>query len=297
VTYTRAGGGRTQANLLDFDLEVIESRRDNLTFVIRNGEVEWRGQYSLAGADLFQPASQNEPEFMVLDGGEEVTIEDYLNEAMPTVYCADLSSIEGESLFRTPTALQAFDDNSFETVDWLATQVEITSGKTASPGHHSIFDWLRSRLLASDARVVFCDDGSGEMADFIAIHESPEGPRVKMYHCKASSEEGPGNRVKDLEIVCAQTIKSTVWCRPEEFLARLRYRATLGSAPGYQKGSESLATQILAQQVSRQVQFETYVVQPGIRREGRTEALSNLLAAARDYVTGGGVSAFRVIGS
>jgi superfamily II DNA or RNA helicase len=297
VAYIREDGATNKCDLLDFDLEVIESRRDILIFALRNADVEWRGQYSLGGADLFQPASQNEPELYVLDGNDEVAIEDYLNEIMPTLYCADLSSIEGQSLFRAPIALQAFDDNFYEIVDWRAANVEITSEKTASPGCNSIFDWMRSRLLASDARVVFCDDGSGEMADFVAIHDSAEGPRVKMYHCKASSEESAGHRVEDLEVVCAQVIRSCVWCRPDAFLGRLRYRATLPSVPGYQKGSEIIAAQILAQQVLRQVQFDTYIVQPGIRREGRTEALSNLLAAARDYVTVSGVNTLRVIGS
>ncbi|MGC1605357.1 MAG: DEAD/DEAH box helicase family protein [Candidatus Acidiferrum sp.] len=296
LVYLRAGV-RTQCDLLDCDLEVMESRRDILIFAIRNRDVEWRGQYSLVGDDLFQPASQNEPDLSVLSGNEEVAIEDYLNEVMPTLYCADLSSIEGQSLFRAPVALQAFDDNSFEIVDWDAANVEITSEKVAGRGRHSIFDWLRARLVASDARVVFCDDGSGEMADFVAIFDSAEGPRVKMYHCKASSEERAGHRVADLQIVCAQAIKSCVWCRPEEFSERLRYRAGLEGVPGYEKGDENVAMQILTQQVLRQVQFDTFIVQPGIRREGRTEVLSNLLAAARDYVTGGGVSTFQVIGS
>jgi superfamily II DNA or RNA helicase len=297
VSYTREDGGETQCGLLDLDLEVIESRRDILIFAVKNADIEWRGQYSLGSADLFQPASQNEPELNVLDGSDEITIEDYLNDVMPTLYCADLSSIDGQSLFRAPIALQAFDDQYYEVVDWGAANVEIKSEKTASHGFNSIFDWLRARLLASDASVVFCDDGSGEMADFVAIHDAGNGSRVSMYHCKASSEPFAGHRIKDLQVVCAQVIRSSAWCNAEAFLQRLRYRVTLPSVPGYQKGSEAIATQILAQQVMRQVQFDAYIVQPGILREGRTEPLSNLLAAARDYVTGGGVNSFRVIGS
>lgn len=298
VSYTRQGGARAQSDLLDFDLEVLVSRRDELVFTIRNAETEWRGRYSLEGVDLFQPASPDEPELSVIDRDEEVAIVEYLNELMPILYCSDLSSIEGQSLFRAPIALQVFDDNYYEVVDWAAANVEITAEKTATiRGQTSIFDWLKARLIASDARVVFCDDGWGEMADFIAIHESAEGPRVKMYHCKASSEGLAGHRVKDLEVVCSQVIRSYGWCRPAEFLERLKYRVTLPSVPGYQKGDENIATQVLAQQIMRQVQFETCIVQPGLKQAGRTEGLSNLLAAARDYVSVGGVTAFRVIGS
>jgi hypothetical protein len=40
-----------------------------------------------------------------------------------------------------------------------------------------------------------------------------------------------------------------------------------------------------------------YIVQPGVMRDGRAEALSNLLAAARFYLVQGGVDVFGVIGS
>ena len=151
--------------------------------------------------------------------------------------------------------------------------------------------------MASDARVVFCDDGTGEMADFIAIHETPEGPRVKMYHCKASELAEPGNRSKDLEIVCAQAIKSCVWVSPEHFQEQLRHRATLSSVPGYYKGDEAVVAEILTPQAQQQIQFDTFIVQPGVLREGRAERLSNMLAAARDFLKEAGVLDFGVIGS
>jgi superfamily II DNA or RNA helicase len=297
ISFTRADGPTVKKNLLDFDLEVLESRRGVLTFAIRDQEIEWRGIFSYDGADFFRAASATEPDLLVEIGSEETPIEDYLNEVFPTIYRSDLSAIEGQSLYPMPPALQVFDNNSFETVDWATAGVEITSEKVATAGHQSIFDWLRARLLGSDARVVFCDDGSGEMADFISIHQTPEGPRIKMFHCKASGGANPGNRVKDLEIVCAQAIKSCVWISPEQFLAQLRYRVTLPSVPGYHRGDEVTATEILTPQIHEQIQFEAYIVQPGVVREGRTEPVSNLLAAARDFLKDAGVFSFGVIGS
>jgi superfamily II DNA or RNA helicase len=297
VSFTRADGETVKKNLIDFELEVVESRCGSLTFAVRDQDIEWRGMFSYDGIDFFRPASANEPELSVELGSEEIPIADYLNEVLPTIYCSDLSAIEGQSLYPVPHALQAFDDNSFETVDWAAAGVEIISEKVASAGNRSIFDWLKSRLVGSDARVVFCDDGSGEMADFIAIHETPGGPRIKMYHCKASEDPNPGNRSKDLEIVCAQAIKSCVWISPERFLAQLRHRVTLQTVPGYQKGDEATAIAILTPQVQQQIQFDTYIVQPGVMREGRAERMSNLLAAVRDFLSDGGVFSFGVIGS
>jgi superfamily II DNA or RNA helicase len=297
VSFAGNDGAMTRNNLVDFELEVTESRQGSLAFTVKGPDIQWRGILSYQGSDFFRATSLNEPDLLVEQGSEEVPIADYLNEVLPAIYCSDLSSIEGQSIYRRSPALEPFDNNSFETVDWTAAGVEITSEKTASAGRQSIFDWLKARLVESDARVVFCDDGTGEMADFIAIHETPEGPRVKMYHCKASELAAPGNRSKDLEIVCAQAIKSCVWFSPEHFQAQLVHRATLPSVPGYYKGGEPTVAEILTPQVQQQIQFDTFIVQPGILREGRLERLSNMLASAQDFLKEAGVFHFGVIGS
>ena len=135
------------------------------------------------------------------------------------------------------------------------------------------------------------------MADFIAIHPTEAGPRVKLFHCKGSGAADPGNRVDDLYDVCGQAVKSSVWLRPDQLLDRLKHRATLDSVTGYVKGNEATANDLLSQENRQQVQFEMYIVQPGVMKEGRSDALSNLLAAARFYLVQGGVEIFGVIGS
>ena len=112
---------------------------------------------------------------------------------------------------------------------------------------------------------------------------------------RTSGGDNAGNRVEDLEEVCAQAIKSCVWLLPDQFLDRLRYRRTLASILGYQKGTEADAVRILTER-PQQIQFRVHIVQPGVVREGRTDAISNLLAAARNYLIGS-VNEFRVLGS
>lgn len=295
--YSRADGSVADSNLLDFDLEIVESREGSVVFAVRNAEIMWRGEFSLGNGDLFKPASEEEPEVIIHRGNEDITIEEYLNEEVPSFYCSDLSAIEGQSFYPVPEELEPFSNNSFEVVDWRGAAVDITKEKPSRAGQRSIFEWLQERLIASTASVVFCDDGTGEMADFIAIHQTDAGPRVKLFHCKASGNAQPGNRVADMYEVCGQAIKSSVWIRPEPLLARLHHRSTLPSVRGYVKGDEAAANRVLAQQVRQQVQFDLYVVQPGVMRDGRDVALSNLLAATRHYLAQGGVDEFGVIGS
>ena len=123
------------------------------------------------------------------------------------------------------------------------------------------------------------------------------GSRVKMFHCKASSEPQAGNRVDDLYDVCGQAVKSSVWIRAEHLLARLRHRTTLPSVTGYVRGDDDTTARILALQARQQTQFEIYIVQPSVMKEGRHANISNLLAATRDYLLQGGIESFGVIGS
>jgi hypothetical protein len=297
VLFHHPDGSVGERNLLDFDLEIVESQEGSVVFALRSAEISWCGRFCVGDGDLFEPASDDEPEIVVHRGNEDITITEYLNEEAPSFYCSDLSSIEGLSLYPAPGNLEPFSNDAFETVDWQAAGVDITREKEPSQRGRSLFNWLQDRLLASGASVVFCDDGAGEMADFIAIHETDAGPRVKLFHCKASGEERAGNRVDDLYVVCGQAIKSCVWIRPEQFLARLRHRATLIGVPGYVLGDEAAANRILSQQARQRIQFDMYIVQPGVLKEDRATELSNLLAATRYYMSQGGIDAFGVIGS
>jgi hypothetical protein len=297
VFYRNGAGLVIERNLLDFSLEIIESRQGCTVFTVSNADICWRGKFSLGAGDLFSPASDEEPGLAVHRANEDITLQEYLNEEPPSFFCSDLSAIEGASRFPAQTALQAFADDLVEVIDWPTAMVDITREKPGAGEGISIFEWLQQRLLATTAEVIFCDDGAGEIADFITIEETADGPRVKMYHCKASGGPQAGNRVDDLYEVCGQAVKSSVWIRTEQLLARLRHRTTLPSITGFVRGDEDAAVRILALQARQQTQFEIYIVQPSVQRQGRNANISNLLAATRDYLLNGGIDTFGIIGS
>jgi hypothetical protein len=145
---------------------------------------------------------------------------------------------------------------------------------------------------------VFCDDGSGEIADYITIEERNQVCYVTFYHCKASAARQPGNRVADLYEVCGQAVKSGSWLQPERLLDRLGHRAAFPSIRGFAKGDEAEAARLLGgAEFRRGVQFEINIVQPGVQRDGRAADISSLLASARHYLVQGAVDKFGVIGS
>jgi len=140
VLYHRNDGTVAEKNLLDFDLKIVESREGSVIFAILNDEIEWRGQFSLEGINLFQAALEDGPDMVVHRGNEDVWIEDYLNEELPSFYTSDLSAIEGPSIFRVPQELEVFRDDSFETIDWANAGIDITKEKPSGNGLRSIFE-------------------------------------------------------------------------------------------------------------------------------------------------------------
>jgi len=297
VFYHLPDGTFREANLLDFDLSIVDSQEGGLVFAVSNEEIEWAGTFSLGNADLFAAASADEPDLTVHIHNEDIPIAEYLNEEMPTLFCADLSAIEGTSIFRAPAHFEPIGNGSFEVIDWEAAGVDMTKEKPNGVPPQSIFEWLEQRLIQSTADVVFCDDGSGEIADYITVEQTAAGPRVKLFHCKASRRTIAGNRVDDLYDVCGQAVKSCIWMRPDQLLDRLKHRSTLRSIKKYVKGNEADAARLLALEARQQSQFEIYIVQPGVSRDDRNGDLSNLLAATRDYLLQGGIDVFGVIAS
>lgn len=286
-------GEITEISLLDFEFRILSSRDGEVAFAIAGAEIEWHGRFTINQGDLFSTATQNEPDLNINTGGDDRSIVEYLNEELPSLYCADLSVIEGQSLYKTPDNLDPFGDDNVEVADWAG--VDITEEKPGSGIQRSIFEWMEDRLILSEATVVFCDDTAGEIADYISITETSEGVRVKLFHCKATSSRSPGHRVADLYEVCGQAVKSSIWTKTDKLLSRLGHRVTLSGVKGFCKGDLTDAARLLAAQARQQTQFEIYVVQPGVMNRGRSPALSELLAATKYYLSQGGIDVFGLI--
>jgi hypothetical protein len=90
-------------------------------------------------------------------------------------YTSNPSAIEGPSIFLCPKSwnLSAMTLSRLSigpVQEWIS---ERRSPQTKA--QRSIFEWIQERPATSAAAVVFCDDGSGEMADFIAIENTDAG--------------------------------------------------------------------------------------------------------------------------
>ena len=128
----------------------------------------------------------------------------------------------------------------------------------------------------SEYNIIFDDDNANEACDIIAIksYES-EYPKLvfELYHCKYSSKELPGGRLKDLYEVCGQAQRSYHWKQNpvgliEHMIRRDGTRIKQGNPSRFEKGgdSELLVISNMLKSSYCDIEFNIYIVQPGIEK-------------------------------
>jgi len=161
-----------------------------------------------------------------------------------------------------------------------------------------VHTYLRDRLIASDAEIVFYDHGPGEMADFVAFNTGRQQVRISLYHCKASSGAAPGGRVGDAYEVCGQAVKCDKWADRRSILDAVRRRLNReGGNSRFEKGTLEQVEKALNPDQRNRLLFESVIVQPGFSRAGIGNRISTLLAAADAYLFEGRFDRLLVIGS
>lgn len=163
----------------------------------------------------------------------------------------------------------------------------------ANNGQLDVHQYLRNRLVDSEAQVVFYDHGTGELADFLTLALRVDDVLATLFHCKASSAARTGERVDDLYEVCGQAIKSARWVDRKLMLARIEHRVTRGSI--FVKGNIELARTLLSGDLPLSLQIA--LVQPGLSKAALTAIGGSLLASVDEFVFGGRCNRIKVLGS
>lgn len=153
---------------------------------------------------------------------------------------------------------------------------------------------IQARMLAivqsmDDWELVIDDDGTGEIADIVAIRETGDELRVMLTHCKYSSGDAPGARVADLYEVCGQAERSTIWRSrvPEMFqklISRERRRVQRGKPSGFMLGDYSTLYGLQEKSPLLRRHFSIAIAQPGLSKQAVRDSQLPLLAATDAYL-------------
>lgn len=222
--------------------------------------------------------------------GRQRSLSDWFGESPPIVYFASGDFLIFNELFELPAGSerQTFDIDRVDAWDWSSVNIKAESqGPEKRP---SIQRHVIDQLLNSDEfDVIFDGDGSGEVADIVAIKRLDDSVAVRMFHLKYSSEATPGARITDFYEVCGQAQKSVHWReQPRRMLKHLllqeQRRIQRGEASRFERGDAALIKAMVNRARYLSFHYEAVVVQPGLDISAITPQFLDVLGATELYL-------------
>ena len=203
----------------------------------QTSSVCWIGQFAPNGA-----VSTLERDLEVRRGYFDVgTLSDFLEYYPPLIYFLNGQATQGHELFDvTAGSTPQYDPRSILSHDWSGAGVDITAETRRTALSHrrgmSIHEGLERYLLAQPRterwRWIICNDGAGEIADYVVVEFSPGRPvRLSLWHAKAAAGQSPSLRVNDFQVVVAQALRSRSRYNDASLWLDLRQRLTGREAP------------------------------------------------------------------
>jgi hypothetical protein len=302
IHFTTAEGVQVRVPLVDCSLSIDKpsSTEDAVMVEVKYETTAYRFTFSFDTDRFFELATDAEPDLYIEQDRAAVPLINYINEEMLIFYTSDISLIDGYNIFRAPKEpLPPLDEGVIEEVDWSAGKVNIQREfGDAGNGMTSVHGYLESILAASDADIVYYDHGTGEIADFVTFKEKDGRILVCFYHCKASPGAAPGHRLDSISELTAQIVKSVTWSSKQRLLASVRRRFTLSiGSHRFLRGDLAALEALLAPATPATIDYEFAAVQPGLKKQGLTPEISNMLASASDHLVRGGFKPLRVMAS
>jgi superfamily II DNA or RNA helicase len=213
----------------------------------------------------------------------------YLKREGATVWFEDEVLINGPVIYRLERDTLPIDPDKLLVLDWTGVNIRRESqGANRDPG--TVQARAAERLIGlDDWDVVIDDDDSGEIADLVAVRDAGDRVVVALVHCKFSSEDKPGARVKDLYEVCGQAHRSAhhrqhVQEMLDNLIRRERKRAGEGRS-GLLVGDDDTLLGLQDAVRRHHASFRIAIAQPGLSKQKATQNILRLLAATDVYVS------------
>ena len=290
--------GDRSAWLLDLEVQVLPSQTSTeVSLVFSDGNLSIPIKYDITKVPQFTGANASARAAALTDAsgqrGDDLFVA-FLNAHPPTLFLNDLSTVVGDNLSRAPGGNVLAIRGQIEAVDWAAAGINPHEEKPVGRGckkAKSLFEYVESRLKSERVNVLFFDDSSNEVADYVAVRSQGERHLVQLFHCKAArgpkppakTAPVPNDRVDDLFEVLGQSIKCRGWLEPQKLITQLVQRTQTTKQSKFVVGDAILMKSLLAD-VTR-VDFEVVVVQPAISTTPKQE-VADLLASADAYQQG-----------
>lgn len=290
TTYTK--------NVLEFNLEIISRKNNKAELKLYDEETRYNFDflYTPLGTSLYSSVSAHEPQIRKQNSTESLL--DYLTSNPLRLHSLNQSVYIGREMIEANTGFVPFSTDRIMHLDWqdvdIRCEVEIDSAASTSNGlsvQTYLSQWLQNNSSKPIESLLFCDHGTGEIADFVHIKAEEDCLIFSLYHVKAkkSNTPKPGVDLSDIYELIGQSIKCTYWLDRRLIIDRMLRRGNDGNRDRYIVGNEGMLQDFRKSDTTfTRTQFNVYIVQPGISKqkiEKQTGSrLLETLAAANDYL-------------
>lgn len=294
--------GTTEVPLTDLELSVEPGLTDDgqVRIILRAEDAEAKYDLVLDADGLRARPVADEAIFSTSRGS--LTGAEFLTKNCPIILLGGDGVVYPPGiLYRPRRDIPALDRGQIIPLPWDGIAINKESrGSSRDPAtvQGAALDLLRTQSWD----FVIDDDGSGEVADLVAIRRASGALEVVLVHCKFAHGGIVGARVADLYELCGQAQKSAAWRRNPEsmirrLLARERNRMAKGRRTGFESGTDAELLRLLSELPSLAVQMKIALVQPGLSQNRASASQLELLAATETYVRETSAARLEILGS
>lgn len=268
----------------------IEISDGSLRFEIKSED--WQVSYeAVVEASRLRYRCVSEDEIVLVRPQSERGLSEWLNENGLTFILDGDRLISDDLLYRPTWETPPFDESRLIPMDW--TGIDLTKESQRAERRPDSIQFGAAQLLMDEQDewdVVIDDDGSGEIADLVAMRIDQAGLLICLVHCKFSSSETPGRRVGDLYELCGQAQKSVMWRRADlvpffkTLDARARRKQEREGLSPFMVGDVRKLFEIREQARVLRRRVEIVVVQPGLQAGDTSDQQLDLLASTEHYL-------------
>lgn len=282
-------GGGSSWPLIDADLTVSDHSTEG-PIPFRIATPEWSAEYEAALGGGAIEFSTKTKEVEVVTRWTRVPLSQYLSKRGLTFHFEQDAVVVAPGILLQPDRdIPPFDTGNMRVLDWSGINL-----RKESQGPNKEADSIQARaiqdvLSLADWDFVIDDDGTGEIADIVAMRADDEALHIRFVHCKFSSEDKPGARVEDLYELCGQAQKSAQWRRNvpllfQHLIRREKTRKTRHGRSGFEKGQPAKLYELEERARLLRHNLTVAIVQPGVSREKVSKSQLELLASTEVYV-------------
>ena len=218
-----------------------------------------------------------------INGGMIISLKDFLKDSPMTIFYADDSISYGINYCKPKRKADVIPDELISTLDWQGVDLSKESQRSAPYVKDSIQYYMVQQIIA-DYDYLIDDDGSGEIADLVAINNGNSVIDITLFHLKFAREGRVSNSIENLYQVCGQAQKSVRWKYVggrklfDQILYRNEKKVDKGKSGSLLKGSVDDMIKLREEASNRkELHFHIVIVQPGMSKTTCTPEMKILL--------------------